>query len=173
MWCDTESHQLFHPLNSTLFPNLPLPRHTHAWHNFSPGENKAGAGPQLGEPTKEGWPTHWRSAESTSSHGWEQTCSSMVSRSFRGSPRNEAKQEINSHFLNSPDYFLLSLRPKTNTKAGNHNRFELPLTLTLGWYGSHTPLEPKWQAEQNPLQLWSCCCLPIIIRSKVGNWLGS
>ena len=46
-----------HPVS--WFP--PLAPAPHTWHNFSPGENKAGAGPQLGEPTKEAWPTHWQS----------------------------------------------------------------------------------------------------------------
>ena len=131
MWCDTESHQLFHPLNSTLFPDLPLPHHTHSWHNFSPGENKAGAEPTPANPSWESQPRRDDRptdglTTSASSHGREQTRSSMLSRSFQGRPRNEAEQEINSHFLNSPDYFLLSLRPKTNTKAGNHNCFRTP-----------------------------------------------
>ena len=176
MWCDTESHQLFHPLNSTLFPDLPLPCHTHSWHNFSPGENKAGAEPTPANPS---WESQSRRDDrptdglttSASSHGREQTHSSMLSRSCQGRPRNEAKQEINSHFLNSPDYFLLS--PRQIPKLEITTVLELPFTLTSGWYGSHTPLEPKYQTEQNPLQLWPCCCLPITIRSKAGNWLGS
>ena len=60
---------------------------------------------------------------------------------------NEAKQEINSHFLNSPDYFLLSLRPKTNTKAGNHNCFRTPFYSDFGLVWLTHPIGaqiPNW-----------------------------
>lgn len=84
---------------------------------------------------------------SASSHGRGQTRSSTLSRSFPGRPRHEAKQEINSHFLNSPDYFLLSLRPKTNTKGGNHNRFGTPFSSDFGLVWLTHPIgaqSPSW-----------------------------
>ena len=161
MWCDTESHQLFHPLNSTLFPDLPLPCHTHSWHNFSPGENKAGAEPTPANPSWESQPRRDDQptdglTTSASSHGREQTHSSMLSRSCQGRPRNEAKQEINSHFLNSPDYFLLSLRPKTNTKAGNHNCFRTPFYSDFGLVWLTHPIGaqiPNWTKSSPAMTL--------------------
>ena len=147
MWCDTESHQLFHPLNSTLFPDLPLlplphtPGITSLQERIKQGQDPSWESqPRRGDPPTDG-------LTCTSSHGRGQTCSSMLSRSFPGRPRHEAKQEINFHFLNSPDYFLLSLRPKTNTKGGNHNRFGTPVYSDFGLVWLTHPIgaqSPSW-----------------------------